>query len=159
MTTIVVARDYSECPTARFREDGPASGAAFRDDVLAPALRGGEGVTVVFDGVTGFSAAFLDEAFGGLVRECGMDKAFLDEHLHISAEDPYLGNHVRLAKRYLSEARPERNADGTPSTPPPDEARDHFEFPSPSRWLVAWLVVRDAWDRVLESARRVLRVA
>ena len=102
--TIMIANDFSRFPAGRFREDGEASGAAFRDDLLAAALRDAEKVEVIFDGVAGFAASFLDEAFGGLVRVYCLDKAFLDEHLHLRADDPDLADFVKLAKRYIKDA-------------------------------------------------------
>ena len=101
--TIDIARDFSEFPAGRFHEDGEWSGAAFRD-LLVEALRSGDGVEVVFDGVAGFAASFLDEAFGGLVRECHIDKALLDERLRLRTGDPGLEDFVDLAKRYIEEA-------------------------------------------------------
>ena len=102
--TIVIAQDFSEFPAGRFPADGEASATAFRD-LLVDALNGSEGmVVVVFDGVAGFAASFLEEAFGGLVRECHMDKAYLDEHLRLETEDPVLEDFVKLAERYIKEA-------------------------------------------------------
>lgn len=104
MTTITIAKDFSKFPAGRFREDGKASGAAFRDDLLVAPLRKEERVLVVFDGVAGFGSSFLEEAFGGLVREHHLKKAFLDEHLHLRADDPDLTDFVQLAKRYIEDA-------------------------------------------------------
>lgn len=101
--TIVIARDFSKFPAGRFREDGKASGAAFRD-MLVDALNSAEGVEVVFDGVAGFGSSFLEEAFGGLVRECHMDKAFLNEHLRLRTDESDLSDFVKLAERYIEEA-------------------------------------------------------
>ena len=101
--TIVIARDFSEFPAGRFLADGDASGAAFRD-LLVDALNSNERVVVVFDGVAGFGSSFLEEAFGGLVRECHMDRAFLAEHLRLETEDPVLEDFVKLAERYIEEA-------------------------------------------------------
>ena len=102
--TITIAQDFSQFPAGRYREDGGASGAAFRDDLLAVALRSSKDVVVVFDGVAGFGSSFLEEAFGGLVRVCHMDKAFLDQHLRLRAEEPELADFVRLAEHYIEEA-------------------------------------------------------
>ena len=102
--TIVIARDFSKFPAGRFRKDGDASATAFRDDLLVDALKGGAYVVVVFDGVPVFAASFLEEAFGGLVREHHMTKAFLDEHLRLRADDPVLADFVSLAERYIKEA-------------------------------------------------------
>lgn len=104
MKTITIADDFSKFPAGRFREDGKASGAAFRDDLLVAALQGAEKVEVIFDGVAGFGSSFLEEAFGGLVRVCHMDKTFLDEHLHLRTDDPDLADFVRLARRYIKDA-------------------------------------------------------
>lgn len=101
--TIVIARDFSKFPAGRYREDGKASGAAFRD-MLVDALQSAEGVVVIFDGVAGFGSSFLEEAFGGLVRECHMDKAFLNERLHLRTDESDLSDFVKLAERYIEEA-------------------------------------------------------
>ena len=101
--TIVIARDFSKFPAGRFVTDGEASGAAFRK-MLVNALKSSESVVVVFDGVAGFGSSFLEEAFGGLVRECRMDKAFLDEHLRLRTEESELADFVKLAERYIEEA-------------------------------------------------------
>jgi len=66
---IRVARDFSRYPAGRFRDDGPYSGEAFREDFLLPALHAGEQVVVDLDGVRGYGSSFLEEAFGGLVRK------------------------------------------------------------------------------------------
>ena len=102
--TIVIARDFSKFPAGRFREDSDASATAFRDDLLVAALNNGDDVEVVFDGVAGFAASFLEEAFGGLVREHRMTKAFLDEHLLLRTGESELADFVRLAERYIKEA-------------------------------------------------------
>lgn len=65
---INVARDFSRYPAGRYVDDGPYSGAAFRDGILIPALKAGEEIAVELDGVRGYGSSFLEEAFGGLVR-------------------------------------------------------------------------------------------
>ena len=66
---INVARDYSRFPAGRYRTDGPFSGQRFREEILKPALDQADVIEVELDGVSGFGSSFLDEAFGGLVRE------------------------------------------------------------------------------------------
>jgi len=105
--TISIARNFSKYPAGRYRTDGRASGQAFRDDHLVPALQEGGIVSVVFDGIAGCGSSFLDEAFGGLVRNAGMDKAFLDAHLKLVAHDSGLGDFVRLTRRYIEWAAEE----------------------------------------------------
>lgn len=65
---INVARDFSRYPAGRYVDDGPYSGAAFRDGILIPALKAGEAIAVELDGVRGYGSSFLEEAFGGLIR-------------------------------------------------------------------------------------------
>lgn len=65
---LTVATDFSKSPAGRFPTDGPNSGQRFRDELLYPALQAGK-VEVILDGVLTMGSSFLDEAFGGLVRE------------------------------------------------------------------------------------------
>lgn len=85
---ISIAKHYTDTPGGRNRSDGPYSGERFREDILAPALRQGE-VDVDLDGVLGFGSSFLEEAFGGLIRD-GFRLPELRQHLHIhSSLDVY----------------------------------------------------------------------
>jgi len=87
MTTkhISIATDFSPYPSGRYRDDGPFPGQAFRQDILAPALRDFEEVTVDLDGTNGFGSSFLEEAFGGLIREEGFSLDMLKRRLHIKS--------------------------------------------------------------------------
>ena len=107
---ISIADDFSKYPAGRFRDDGTANGTAFRDDCLAVALQDPsfDKVEVVFDGVAGFGSSFLEEAFGGLIRQLGMKKADLDDRLKLSTTEPDLEDFVRLAHRYIEEAAESR---------------------------------------------------
>ena len=69
MNRVNLAADFSRYPAGRFLDDGPFSGQAFRARFLVPRLRGGESVVVELDGTRGYGSSFLEEAFGGLVRE------------------------------------------------------------------------------------------
>ena len=68
---IDIGRDFAKELGPRYRRDGKHSGQEFREDVLAPAIRAHETVVVGLDSIGGYSASFLEEAFGGLVREVG----------------------------------------------------------------------------------------
>ena len=59
-----------------------------------------------FDDVAGFGSSFLEEAFGGLVREEGMTKEFLDKHLLIETSEEELKDFVRLTHEYINNAQP-----------------------------------------------------
>jgi hypothetical protein len=65
----------------------------------------GQLVVVVLDGTRGYLSSFLEEAFGGLVRERGFRKTELDRLLEIRSIDPFYETYKRLAMRYIAEAR------------------------------------------------------
>lgn len=94
--TISVA-DFSQFPAGRYRSDGPRSGEAFREDVLLPALRKGP-VRVLLDGTMGYGCSFLEEAFGGLVRERGFSRQGIDQRIFIEASD---GSLIKEVWRYV----------------------------------------------------------
>lgn len=81
-----VARDFSKYPAGRYLEDGPASGQAFRDKFLVPALKESKGLTVELDGTRGYGSSFLEEAFGGAVRE-GFAPATVKKTFNLISED------------------------------------------------------------------------
>ena len=93
--TISVAKDYTDEPAGRFPADGDFNGERFRKEFLLPALRESEKVIVDFDGTEGYGSSFLDEAFGGLVRDEGFGAADLRAKLEItSKEDPTVSTEV-----------------------------------------------------------------
>ncbi|MFP3447640.1 STAS-like domain-containing protein [Pseudomonas sp. SIMBA_067] len=67
--TIDVVKQFSKKPYGRYPEDGEGCGEAFRKIWLAPKLREFDHVHVVLDGYNRYGRSFLDEAFGGLIRE------------------------------------------------------------------------------------------
>jgi len=74
---------------------------------LANYLRLGEPVTVDFDGVEIAGPSFLEEAFGGLVRDEGLDIKKLQQLLTVrSDKDP---SRATTVWRYINEASDERH--------------------------------------------------
>jgi hypothetical protein len=65
---ISIAEDFSVYPGGRTPEDGDFSGQEFRDNILIPALRKYDMVEVNLDGTRGYGSSFLEESFGGLLR-------------------------------------------------------------------------------------------
>jgi hypothetical protein len=98
-TMISVINNFSENPSGRYRTDGPNSGQRFREEVLAPALESNESVTVDLDGALGFGSSFLEEAFGGLVRN-GFDASVLRKKLAINSK---LAIYKQRVWRYIDE--------------------------------------------------------
>ncbi|MHB1174794.1 MAG: STAS-like domain-containing protein [Sulfuriferula sp.] len=96
---INIARDFGRYPAGRYLTDGPYSGQAFRENILKPALSSGnEIVYIEFDGARGLASSFLEEAFGGLVRE-GYNSQTLLDRLQLQSNDPTL---VQEIKEYIS---------------------------------------------------------
>ncbi|MFQ3246612.1 MAG: hypothetical protein ACI9SP_003265 [Arenicella sp.] len=101
--TIKIATDFHETPSGRFRLQGDFTGQHFREDILVPALKRYEKVTVVLDEVAGFGSSFLEEVFGGLIRLEGFSYEDLDSRIElISEEDP---SYIDEIKEYLRSAR------------------------------------------------------
>lgn len=67
--TIRVGKDFSEEPFGRISSDGKFSGESFRENLLKPAILSYDVVEVDFDDVKNvITSSFLEEAFGGLIR-------------------------------------------------------------------------------------------
>jgi hypothetical protein len=84
---IVLVKDFHEKPYGRYITDADGceftSGEVFRINHLVPALRNFDHVTVDLNGYNRYGRSFLDEAFGGLIREEGFTGKELDEKLTI----------------------------------------------------------------------------
>ena len=103
MIEINIARDYSKTPGGRYRKDGKFSGEDFRENFLIPkylmAKESGEQLIINLDGGYGYGSSFLEEAFGGLVRE--LDNVDIDILAFVSNEEPQLLYDI---KKYLEDA-------------------------------------------------------
>lgn len=69
MSTINLAQDFTKHPAGRYQLDGSYSGELFRELFLEPIISKREKTVICLDGTRGYSSAFLDEAFGGIVRK------------------------------------------------------------------------------------------
>lgn len=90
MQIVNVARDFSRFPSGRFTKHGSTSGEGFRSKFLVGLIKAGKQVTVQMDGAIGYSSSFLEEAFGGTVRELHISAAQLKALLHIESSDQAL---------------------------------------------------------------------
>lgn len=92
MATIDIGSDFSKDPLGRYRTDGDASGEAFREDVLLPALKklvSGEKLTLILDnGVESYGSSFLTEGFAGVVKYGNMTADALLAVLEFQYENP-----------------------------------------------------------------------
>lgn len=93
MTELAIATVFSRFPAGRYLTDGPYPGEKFRP-MLVEGLRGGASLTVDLDGTIGYGSSFLEEAFGGLVRDEGFSIADLHQRLVLKATDKTLLSEV-----------------------------------------------------------------
>ena len=104
-----IAREFSPLPLGRFRASGNKTGQAFREDILYPkiceAIKNKDTLEVDFKYMVRLGSTFLEESFGGLVREHGMNpdevlktiKFLQGRNLHLWVE---------LTEEYIQEAAP-----------------------------------------------------
>jgi len=107
MRTINIAKDFSDTPLGRYRDDGQYSGERFREDFLLPALKAEKTVRVEIDGVEGYGSSFLEEAFGGLVRKGEFTAEELRRRLELALKDKDFEMYRALIWRYVAEAKRE----------------------------------------------------
>lgn len=94
---INIAKDFSQTPGFRHRDDGPYSGEEFRQEKLEPLFKDKNFngiVTIILDGAIGYATSFLEEAFGGLARDYGINRVY-NQLKFISEEDPLLVEEIR----------------------------------------------------------------
>lgn len=101
-----IAKDFSRCPGARYPSEGDFSGQDFRENFLSPkvteAINSGVLLEVILDGSAGYSTSFIEESFGGLVRERKYSLDQLESVLVIkSDEDP---TYIDDIKAYMRNA-------------------------------------------------------
>lgn len=83
--TISLSKDFSPSPAGRYPADGPYPGAVFRNNFLLPAIKSHDRVIVDMDGTEMAGSSFLEEAFGGLVREEHLRESVLREKLEVKS--------------------------------------------------------------------------
>lgn len=101
-----VAEKFSVTPGPRRRVEGKYSGEEFRETRLRDAVREAiarrEILVVVLDGTAGYGTSFLEEAFGGLIRNDGIPLSDLHKWVRLeSTEEPDL---LREVEEYMLEA-------------------------------------------------------
>lgn len=93
-TEFYVAKEFTTTPSARKVSEGKFSGFELRE-ILTPLIRESisnrQNFTINLDGTAGYGTSFLEEVFGGLVRDEHFSKNDLKTYLIIiSEEDPDL---------------------------------------------------------------------
>ena len=99
MIEIHIAREFSPLPGPRYRRQGDGSGEEFLEKHLRPAfdkaVSKDEKVVIHLDGVEfGYPTSFLEEAFGGLARQRGIEQVQAALKF-VSLEEPLLDKEIR----------------------------------------------------------------
>ncbi len=81
-----IGNDFNPFPGGRFIKDGPASGEEFRDQYLSRLFAENDKVIISLDNAMGYGSSFLEEAFGGLVRNRIVGKQELLKKLELKTE-------------------------------------------------------------------------
>ena len=93
-----------------FRSESNKSGQAFREDILYPkiceAIKNKETLKVGFTDMLSLISGFLEESFGGLVREHGMKPDEVLKTIEFLSKNNLLGLYIELSKEYIQEAEP-----------------------------------------------------
>lgn len=98
---INIARDYARWPVGRYVTDGPYSGERFREEMLFPALKLHQQVSVELDGTIGHGSSFLEEAFAGLLRGgCNMSADEVERKLILVSKNEKLKETI---KKYIKD--------------------------------------------------------
>ena len=88
---IINVKEFSTSPGPRYVKQGEASGELFYHELLNPsfvkALESQSKLIVNLDGVDGYMSSFLDEAFGNLVFDFGIEE-IKSKVSFISMEEP-----------------------------------------------------------------------
>lgn len=103
---IKIATDFSRFPAGRFYSDGPYSGEKFREELLLPMFSESgeqERIEINLDRTRGYGSSFLEEAFGGMVRQLKPQSLqnILQKITFISNDDDTLIPEIR---EYMNEA-------------------------------------------------------
>ena len=105
MRTISVEKDFSSTPGGRLRVMGPDSGEEFRERLIKELKRRPqEVVEVVLDGAMGYGSSFLEEAFGGLIRNRLLTPEEAKIRLRIVARSVVNQTYATEALQYMDEA-------------------------------------------------------
>lgn len=98
------SKDFSRYAWGRYRSDGEFSGQRFREELLRPVLDNQILTEIKFTDECIPSSGFLEEAFGGLIRD-GYSYLHVMTGLRINTDDHSLITEIR---EYIQEANQER---------------------------------------------------
>lgn len=101
--------DFSKFPSGRDDNDGDFNGEKYRNSILAPQIKAakatGKKIEISIDGVLNFGSSFLEEAFGGLVRNGIASKGELKSILRITPDNHRYARYRAVIIRHIEEAK------------------------------------------------------
>lgn len=101
----IFVKDFTKFPGPRYEAIGTFSGERFRNEVLLPkfqeANQNSEKLVIDLDGTHGYGSSFLEEAFGGAVRE---NLVFTKDNLEFYSQED--GSLIEEIWQYIEEAKP-----------------------------------------------------
>lgn len=105
---INIAEDFSPAPIGRYRTDSDTSAEAFREDILYPkiciAIEKREFLEIDLTGIFGLASSFLEEAFGGLVREKGLNSDDILRTIKFLSQERHFDLYIDIAQQYIKKA-------------------------------------------------------
>lgn len=108
MAILNVGKDFSTDPIGRYRTDSKASGEAFREDALIPALKklqpNDKLQIILDDGVESYGSSFLTEGFAGAVKYGYYTKEQLLELIEIKYSEDDFKFYSEKIYQYIKEA-------------------------------------------------------
>ncbi|HEX8266442.1 MAG TPA: STAS-like domain-containing protein [Pyrinomonadaceae bacterium] len=109
---VKISKDFAYAPGPRYIKEGANSGELFRTtkfrSLVEEAISKNEILIVDLDGTAGYGRSFLEELFGGLVREDKLNYQEIVNHLEIiSNEEPNWKNKISM---YLKKAYEEESS-------------------------------------------------
>lgn len=101
-----ISKDFTTSPGPRYQSEGKFSGELFRNSVLYPAvaeaINSNHELVIDLDGTSGYGTSFLEESFGGLIRENHLSHSKLTAVLKfVSKEEPDL---ITEIEEYMQDA-------------------------------------------------------
>jgi len=95
--SIIIAKDFTDAPGPRVKEEGAHSGEEFYEKILEPkyieAKDNGIKLFIDLDGTYGYGTSFLERSFGELARKFGED--VINRIVFKSEEEPYLVDEIK----------------------------------------------------------------
>lgn len=102
-----IAKDFTPFPIGRYASDGDASGESFRRRILVPLLHQTDDVIEIdLDSASGLGSSFLEEAFGGLIRDADFTEESLKRRIKLISSDKLLVDEIWS---YVSDAQKEKS--------------------------------------------------